>query len=114
MPVYRRKICCACTEPVPKRPRAPKRQLTDEEKEDAKFKREVNKLLREKKKEWEATLRPWRGDETMKWPLNTFVSGQIIFATGGSELTAAPRFACRLFTKAMVSQCEVKIGGATC
>lgn len=66
-------MACAYAEPAPKKPRAPKKQLTEEEKEEAKFKRDINKLLRERKIEWEATLKPWQGDEGMRWPLDTLV-----------------------------------------
>ncbi|KZP30594.1 hypothetical protein FIBSPDRAFT_850485 [Athelia psychrophila] len=68
MPAYRRKINCAYAEPTPKKPR---QQLSEEEKEDAKLKRDINKLIREQRTEWEATLTPWKGDEAMRWPVNT-------------------------------------------
>lgn len=112
MPAYRTKMRCAYADPAPKKNRAPKKQLTDEEKEDAKIKRDINKLLREQKQKWEATLKPWRGDETMRWPLNTFVSSQIIFVTDGSKLTGSTTR--RLSTKVTVCKCEMQflLGGA--
>ncbi|KAF8210552.1 hypothetical protein K438DRAFT_1809892 [Mycena galopus ATCC 62051] len=72
MPVYRTKMRCAYADPLPvvKKPRAPKIQLTADEKEAAKIQRGVNQVLREKKKEWEATLKPWTGDERTRLPLN--------------------------------------------
>lgn len=112
MPAYRTKMRCAYADPAPKKNRAPKKQLTDEEKEDAKIKRDINKLLREQKQKWEATLKPWRGDETMRWPLNTFVSSQIIFVTDGSKLTGSTTR--RLSTKVTVCKCEMQFSSWRC
>ncbi|KAK7056096.1 hypothetical protein R3P38DRAFT_3305034 [Favolaschia claudopus] len=46
--------------PIPKLPKArpPKKVLTAEEKEEAKAQRAANKVLREKRTEWEASLPP--------------------------------------------------------
>jgi hypothetical protein len=72
MPAYHSKMRCIYdTEPTPKKPRI-KKVLTDEEKEAA-LKREINKLLRAKKKEWEATLKPWKGGDTVRLPMDTVV-----------------------------------------
>ncbi|KAJ7130697.1 hypothetical protein C8R46DRAFT_1048810 [Mycena filopes] len=59
MPPYRSKTCCAHhARPVVKRP---KKVLNEEEKAEAKVKREINKALKDKRVEWEATLPgPWR------------------------------------------------------
>jgi hypothetical protein len=61
------------TEPAPKKPRV-KKVLTDAEKDEAAVKRDVNKLLKENKKEWESTLKPWVGSESMRLPVGTLVS----------------------------------------
>ncbi|KAJ7618215.1 hypothetical protein DFH06DRAFT_1107312 [Mycena polygramma] len=73
MPAYRSKMCCAYSaEPAPKRAR---KVLTEDEKEDAKFKREVNNMLKENRGEWEATLpKAWvEGAMTFRHPAGTHV-----------------------------------------
>jgi hypothetical protein len=72
MPAFRSKMRCIgyATEPVPKKPRV-KKVLTEDEKEEAALKRGINKLLKEKRLEWAATLKPWKGD--MRLPLGTLV-----------------------------------------
>jgi hypothetical protein len=74
MPAFRSKMRCIgyTTEPVPKKPRV-KKVLTEDEKEEAALKRGINKLLKEKRLEWEATLKPWKGHETTRLPLGTLV-----------------------------------------
>ncbi|KAJ6497666.1 hypothetical protein C8R45DRAFT_135313 [Mycena sanguinolenta] len=81
MPAYRTKICAYAYAdldldlfPSEKKPRAPKKPLTPEEKQEAKAKRAANQVLRAKKAEWTAELKPWAGDERMRWPLGTVVS----------------------------------------
>jgi hypothetical protein len=75
MPAFCSKMRCIgyVTEPAPKKPRV-KKVLTDAEKDEAALKRNVNKLLRENKKEWESTLKPWVGSESTRWPVGTLVS----------------------------------------
>jgi hypothetical protein len=75
MPAFRTKMRCIgyATEPAPKKPRV-KKVLTDEEKEGAAVKRGIKKLLKDQKDKWETTLKPWKGDGTMRLPLGTFVS----------------------------------------
>ncbi|KAF8208410.1 hypothetical protein K438DRAFT_1961025 [Mycena galopus ATCC 62051] len=92
MPAYRAKIRCAYADPlsIVKEPRVPKRQLTAEEKEDAKIQRGVNKLLREKKKDWEATLTPWTGDERMRLQLNTLSDAKRAFKLTDAEMLTLP------------------------
>ncbi|KAJ7106863.1 hypothetical protein C8R43DRAFT_1045353 [Mycena crocata] len=54
MPSYRSKMSCAYrAEPLVKRP---KKILTEDEKEDAKMKREINKMVKESRTKWESTL----------------------------------------------------------
>ncbi|KAF7978466.1 hypothetical protein HWV62_45585 [Athelia sp. TMB] len=96
MPAYRRgRMACAYADPAPKKPRAPKKQLTEEEKEDAAIKREINKLMRESKKDWEATLKPWKGDERMAWSLNTLAlfksDAKKAFSLTEDEIMTLPR-----------------------
>ncbi|KAF7356431.1 hypothetical protein MVEN_00976000 [Mycena venus] len=64
--------CAYRTEPVVKRP---KKVLTESEKEDAKFERAVNKMLKETRGEWEAALpKPWEeGATTFRHPAGTHV-----------------------------------------
>ncbi|ESK82615.1 hypothetical protein Moror_11233 [Moniliophthora roreri MCA 2997] len=73
MPAFRRKMCCAFAEdkPKPKRASKPRPVLTPEEKADKMIQRELNRIMREKKKEWEATLVPAVVDESFRWPVNT-------------------------------------------
>ncbi|KAL0057083.1 hypothetical protein AAF712_016291 [Marasmius tenuissimus] len=75
MPAYRRKMACAyAADTVPAaKPRVskPRVKLTDEEKLDKKIQQEINKMKREKKKEWEVTLVPARVDEQFRWPAQT-------------------------------------------
>ncbi|KAJ7021968.1 hypothetical protein C8F04DRAFT_1273082 [Mycena alexandri] len=58
MPAFHFNICCAHrVQPVVKRP---KKILREEEKEEAKVKREINRRLRKRRVEWVATLPgPW-------------------------------------------------------
>ncbi|KAJ6541069.1 hypothetical protein DFH09DRAFT_1322920 [Mycena vulgaris] len=61
--------CAYHVEPVVKRP---KKILTEEEKQDAKMKREINKMLKESRGEWEATLpAPWVVRFTFLHPVGT-------------------------------------------
>lgn len=76
MPAYRSKMRCAFAEPPApkvKKPRKPRSELTEEEKLEAETKRIVNKGLKEAKKEWEATLKPWVPVEQFSWPKDTIV-----------------------------------------
>lgn len=76
MPAYRRKMRCAFAEaaaPKVRKPRKPRSELTEEEKLEADTKRMVNKGLKEAKKEWEATLKPWVPEENFSWPKDTVV-----------------------------------------
>jgi hypothetical protein len=71
MPSYRSKMCCAHREPTVKRPR---KVLTAEEKEDAKLKRDINKMMKENRVEWEATLQPWvEGASAFRHPAGIYV-----------------------------------------
>ncbi|KAJ7092288.1 hypothetical protein B0H15DRAFT_1021040 [Mycena belliarum] len=73
MPSYRSKISCASrADPFLTRP---KKTLTEEEKEDAKMKREINKMLKERRVAWEAALpSPWsEGNSTFRHPVSTRV-----------------------------------------
>ncbi|KAJ7452787.1 hypothetical protein B0H11DRAFT_1653545, partial [Mycena galericulata] len=76
MPKYSRSKMCTDSEyrpkPVIKRPR---KNLTEEEKEEAKIKRAVNKVLRANRKKWEATLpKPWiEGANPFRHPTETYV-----------------------------------------
>ena len=79
MPAFRHRAHCIgyMQDPLPKKPRV-KKVLTDSEKEEAAMKREINKILKEKKKEWEGTLKVWRGDESTRLPMNTLVCCLVI------------------------------------
>ncbi|KAJ7106847.1 hypothetical protein C8R43DRAFT_1243760 [Mycena crocata] len=73
MPSYRSKMSCSYrAEPVVKRP---KRILTEDEKEDAKMKREINKMVKESRTKWESTLPgAWiAGPNAYRHPANTYV-----------------------------------------
>ena len=74
MPAFRHRTRCIgyTQDPLPKNPRV-KKVLTEFEKEEAAIKREINNIYKEKKKEWEGTLKVWRGDEDMRLPMNTLV-----------------------------------------
>ncbi|KAE9386623.1 hypothetical protein BT96DRAFT_948987 [Gymnopus androsaceus JB14] len=74
MPAYRTKMRCAFASPEPikeKKPRAPRKKLTEEEKAEAAEKRSARKEWMEATKEWEEALLPWRQDEDFKWPTGT-------------------------------------------
>ncbi|KAL0563933.1 hypothetical protein V5O48_018125 [Marasmius crinis-equi] len=74
MPAYRRKMACAyANESTAKKPRVskPKVVLTEEEKIDKKIQQELNKIKRERKKEWEAQLVPAVVNEQFRWPADT-------------------------------------------
>ncbi|KAJ6575740.1 hypothetical protein DFH09DRAFT_1455138 [Mycena vulgaris] len=61
--------CAYHVEPVVKRP---KKILTEDEKQDAKMKREINKVLKENRGEWEAMLpAPWVESSTFRHPAGT-------------------------------------------
>ncbi|KAJ6497682.1 hypothetical protein C8R45DRAFT_983850 [Mycena sanguinolenta] len=73
MPAYRSNMRCTYTDSSAKksRDREHKKQPTPEEKAAAKTKRSATEVLQEKQEEWTARLRPWTGDERMRWPLGT-------------------------------------------
>ncbi|KAJ6497667.1 hypothetical protein C8R45DRAFT_983789 [Mycena sanguinolenta] len=114
MPVYRTKMRCAYTDPstIEKKPRAPKKQLTPEEKEEAKIKRAVNKAVREKKVEWEANLKKWTGDERMSWPLGTLAlfksDAKRAFKLTDPELLTLPHESIACSPKTYFALAEVK------
>ncbi|KAF7351127.1 hypothetical protein MSAN_01675200 [Mycena sanguinolenta] len=97
MPAYRTKMRCAYADPLltEKKPRAPRKQLTPEEKEEAKIKRAANKAVRENKVEWEAGLKMWAGDERMSWPLGTLAlfksDAKRAFKLTDADLNTLPR-----------------------
>ncbi|EJD41404.1 hypothetical protein AURDEDRAFT_127128 [Auricularia subglabra TFB-10046 SS5] len=68
MPAYRtqKRFRCAFASPEPaaKKPRAPKKVLSPEEKA-------ANALTRDKKKAWEATLAPAPENDSIVWPKGT-------------------------------------------
>ncbi|EJD41408.1 hypothetical protein AURDEDRAFT_169570 [Auricularia subglabra TFB-10046 SS5] len=68
MPAHRKQKPFRCAfatpEPVVTKPRAPRRVLSAEEKA-------ANALMRERKKEWEATLVPAPENERFRWPKGT-------------------------------------------
>ncbi|KII85454.1 hypothetical protein PLICRDRAFT_56695 [Plicaturopsis crispa FD-325 SS-3] len=74
-PVRSRKMRCAFREsPPPKarKPRAPMKVLTEEEKADAEIEKEVRKMGREMKKDWDAQLgKAWTPDSTFRFPIGT-------------------------------------------
>ncbi|KAJ6536927.1 hypothetical protein B0H19DRAFT_1079328 [Mycena capillaripes] len=73
MPARRSKICCGCrAKPGAKQP---KQVLTEAEKEGAKIKREANKIYKEHRREWEATLpKAWvEGVTPFRHPCGTHV-----------------------------------------
>ncbi|KAI0310679.1 hypothetical protein OF83DRAFT_839404 [Amylostereum chailletii] len=79
MPAYRRtKSLCAYADPYDlpsspkvKKPRAPPKKLTPEEREEKKALAAEKKAVSERKKEWEATLTPWAVDTSVRFALNT-------------------------------------------
>ncbi|KAF7351139.1 hypothetical protein MSAN_01676400 [Mycena sanguinolenta] len=83
--------CVATTQTPPRkksRDREHKKQVTPEEKEAAKTKRSATEVLQEKKEEWAAGLKPWTGDERMRWPLGTLALFKAD-AKGAFKLTEA-------------------------
>lgn len=76
MPPYRsKKICCASLEesPKPKKPRAPRKKLTEEEKKEAERLRLERKAKKEAKAAWEETLKPWSPNANFRWKAGTLV-----------------------------------------
>lgn len=94
-----RRGCAYRAAPVVKRP---KKILTEEEKEDAAIKREVNKMLKEGKKEWEASLpKPWvEGPTPFRHHPGTMVSEN--FHASNRVITAA------FLTFSLAAQCMFK------
>ncbi|KAI0059332.1 hypothetical protein BV25DRAFT_1829117 [Artomyces pyxidatus] len=75
-PSRRQKMGCAYatpyeTSPKAKKPRAPPKKLTPEEKEQKQKLSVAKKALAEKKKEWEATLTPWVVDTSVRFRVGT-------------------------------------------
>jgi hypothetical protein len=91
------------TEPAPKKPRV-KKVLTDAEKDEAAVKRDVNKLLKENKKEWESTLKPWVGSKSTRWPVGTLVRLSFFFWNGVASDVSDPTRQC---TRVMVTSPHV-------
>ncbi|KAF8347262.1 hypothetical protein F5887DRAFT_51143 [Amanita rubescens] len=68
MPAFRKPRCIGyASEPKPR----VKRVLTEAEKGEAAMKRNINKLLKPARKEWEATLKPWVHNESLRLPIGT-------------------------------------------
>jgi len=61
-----------------RKPRQPKKVLTEEEKEDADIEKELRRIARECKKEWEATLVPWVVNSDFRFPIGTMVTGECL------------------------------------
>ena len=78
MPAQRgRKIICAYRDPSPKleKQRAPRRKLTEEEKEKTAQLRAEQKAKKELKIKWEETLKQWGPNESFQCPKGTLLRG---------------------------------------